>query len=862
MSGTQLQGYDASYWVSKDQLLNIALRGLLLGELRVLLFSVPVAPQGRNGVLNLSGVSLSALSFKSGTSFELAVRSDTASLSGLDLRAIPAQTYIVGESGETLTTIGRGFGFTSTTLLAWLHNENPLIATLTTGLDPGVVVNIPHVPAIDPLRGEGIGEVRAFLEVTIGAVGSGRHREVRLTLSAARLDQLSGLLDTAVERVSLDPGPVREEVLASLRRAVSLPFPTGWGVRLPEPLPELCKLAPFSLDLKLLPSGDMSRFADALAFFLNLVPGTQGRKDMFTQSALPSTSDVRLDLATRLVMRLICCALPRSPQLRGLGSPKTETATSCEWLHTGPINLGGTDYHVERLSVSIVAPRIRVEGRLRAGDPSWGWQAWATFTCDIELKVDANGRVVAEVLKPDVDVDFYLEWWVWLIAALLAIALGVIGGLIAGSVIIGVIVGVLFFVVEAIGMLIIQDVAGDVLERTFGSFGVALEQFQLVPDGIIDAFGTIGPRTVEVDDITVTGAAIAPVRNNAAFVGQNVRTSMAVGQSYTVSVTMRNTGNQTWVARGPNPFRLGSQNRQDNTVWGRGRVDLPSSVRPGTTITLSFSVRAPSAAGTYNFQWRMVQEGVEWFGALSPNVPVVVKPPPQLTGISPSSGRQGESKTVWISGVELTGTTSVSFGYDVRASIASVSSSRVEVRVTIGSGAQVGPRRFQLYTPLGVLESGPAGLSFTVERPYGAAFGERGGVDVAVPARVESVVPAELTLAEPPSSILVTFTKPVRWATLTAQNVELVDNEGRSPGVVRIEPYPFSPSPELVSGITLGLQDIRAQLAHGARPLVLTLRLNGSRDAQIQDVDGRSLDGAGNGGAPPSDFLHTYTLTG
>src|SRR5207237_1324496 len=96
------------------------------------------------------------------------------------------------------------------------------------------------------------------------------------------------------------------------------------------------------------------------------------------------------------------------------------------------------------------------------------------------------------------------------------------------------------------------------------------------------------------------------------------------GQTYAVSVTMQNTGTTTWTAAGA--YRLGSQNPQDNTTWGTNRVSLPSgsSVAPGANVTFSFNVTAPATAGTYNFQWRMVQDGVEWFGALSANAAVRV----------------------------------------------------------------------------------------------------------------------------------------------------------------------------------------------------------------------------------------------
>lgn len=108
----------------------------------------------------------------------------------------------------------------------------------------------------------------------------------------------------------------------------------------------------------------------------------------------------------------------------------------------------------------------------------------------------------------------------------------------------------------------------------------------------------------------------------AAFVSQTVPGSMVAGQSYNVSVTMQNTGSNTWTSA--NSYRLGSQNPQDNMIWRNGRVELPASVAPGTQAVFNFTVTAPSTAGTYNFQWRMLQELVTWFGDFTPNVVVNV----------------------------------------------------------------------------------------------------------------------------------------------------------------------------------------------------------------------------------------------
>lgn len=113
--------------------------------------------------------------------------------------------------------------------------------------------------------------------------------------------------------------------------------------------------------------------------------------------------------------------------------------------------------------------------------------------------------------------------------------------------------------------------------------------------------------------------------NNAQFVSQNVPTQMSPGQRARVSITIKNTGQTTW--KEPYWYRLGSQNPQGNKTWGIGRVLLPAnvSVAPGQTYTFSFTITAPETPGTYNFQWRMLQEQVEWFGEKTPNVVIQVR---------------------------------------------------------------------------------------------------------------------------------------------------------------------------------------------------------------------------------------------
>jgi hypothetical protein len=156
--------------------------------------------------------------------------------------------------------------------------------------------------------------------------------------------------------------------------------------------------------------------------------------------------------------------------------------------------------------------------------------------------------------------------------------------------------------------------------------------------------------------------------NSAQFVSQNVPTTMVAGQTYSVSVTMKNTGNTTWTSAAN--YKLGSQNPQDNITWG-GRIYLAAgeSVAPNATKTFTFNVKAPTNVSSVNFQWKMVEELVQWFGDTSTNVaitvtqPVVATPAPTpivtpvptpatvngVTVVSPNGGetyKAGSSMTV------------------------------------------------------------------------------------------------------------------------------------------------------------------------------------------------------------------------
>lgn len=104
--------------------------------------------------------------------------------------------------------------------------------------------------------------------------------------------------------------------------------------------------------------------------------------------------------------------------------------------------------------------------------------------------------------------------------------------------------------------------------------------------------------------------------NNASAVGISAPAKVGLGKTFSSTVTMNNNGGTSWTTAGS--YRLGSQGPQDNYTWGFNRVDLQQSqVNPGQNATFTFTSTAPTTAGTYNFNWGMVQDGVQWFGGIA-----------------------------------------------------------------------------------------------------------------------------------------------------------------------------------------------------------------------------------------------------
>ena len=120
--------------------------------------------------------------------------------------------------------------------------------------------------------------------------------------------------------------------------------------------------------------------------------------------------------------------------------------------------------------------------------------------------------------------------------------------------------------------------------------------------------------------------------NNAQFVSQTVKglpnpSSVTVnpGEQYSVSITMRNNGEKPWTTDGT-PHKLGAA--------GNGQVSPDTVALPVTVVnplpqtnsdaTFNFTATAPTVPGNYTLMWRMLEDGVQWFGAYTPAVTITV----------------------------------------------------------------------------------------------------------------------------------------------------------------------------------------------------------------------------------------------
>lgn len=149
--------------------------------------------------------------------------------------------------------------------------------------------------------------------------------------------------------------------------------------------------------------------------------------------------------------------------------------------------------------------------------------------------------------------------------------------------------------------------------------------------------------------------------NDAAVVSISAPTAVLKGSTFEALVKMKNTGGRVWTSS--EQYRLGSQMSQDNSTWGKTRVELPTStVAINSEAEFRFQVTAPPTSGAQPFAWKMVQDGVEWFGPIASTQINVTGPEPATVSIQPASGK-GYASTFTAKYADANGGTDIQHAY-------------------------------------------------------------------------------------------------------------------------------------------------------------------------------------------------------
>ncbi len=128
------------------------------------------------------------------------------------------------------------------------------------------------------------------------------------------------------------------------------------------------------------------------------------------------------------------------------------------------------------------------------------------------------------------------------------------------------------------------------------------------------------------------------------YVSLQPELACSAGDFMTIVVT--NAGTTTWSE--DDEIRLGAVDDSDPLATST-RLYLPDGidVRPGDTWVFNVDAVAPSSPGTYTTDWRMLREGVHWFGGIgSEEVDITCEGEGQDTGEDPPGFDLGD--VVWL----------------------------------------------------------------------------------------------------------------------------------------------------------------------------------------------------------------------
>jgi hypothetical protein len=494
MSGTQTGEYDVLYEISIDRFTEV-LRERIVRDLPLALGNVPVAVD-----IPLLGRPLTSPVSQTGT---------------VALGSISDASVVPVPGSSDAFTLRATFDSSSLTLL-------PVAA----GGIPGVAI-----PGVGPGTAGG---ATLTLPLRVSTQPRGAGSPVTFSLDNTRAVDLSPLDRLPwIPYPALAPGNtaaqvVQRAVKQAVAGAAALLFPQEIPIALSTSGP--CGFFPRELGVKLLPGapgvGGTPGTVDALGLLVGLrSAGTPRNPASVASSSLPASASGVLVVSNRLLIDLVCCVLPeRIPALVGVTPTPTNTATEvcCSWSNLRDVNLGGAQFtEVGELRLCLETQGFRFEGR-RLIQRGTGW--WVEVRFDIRVAMRrSGGAIVPFPDNPDIDVDAFLEWWVWLVAGIVGAILGAVAGFVggvgvgaaagavAGAVAAGAAIGAAVGVAVAAALQVplgaVAESLGTALAGVLAPVSAGLASgLQLLPPDLTAAFGTLElTGDPVIDDVSLAG---------------------------------------------------------------------------------------------------------------------------------------------------------------------------------------------------------------------------------------------------------------------------------------------------------------------------------------------------------------------
>lgn len=211
---------------------------------------------------------------------------------------------------------------------------------------------------------------------------------------------------------------------------------------------------------------------------------------------------------------------------------------------------------------------------------------------------------------------------------------------------------------------VVSAEATEVAPGGVGRFTFNITGGVLTPGSYREYFGLVAEGIAWVEgfefyvDVNVT-----PALFTAELVSQPSAITIKAGETQTVKVGVKNTGDVIWPNSGPNAVKVGTVKPLDRASLFRANSWLsdnriataPNPVAPNDTSEFNFVISAPKQPGHYSENFGIVLEGWTWLPGCSFAIDITVQPAIYSAGFVRQSSylalTPGEEATLW---VELT----------------------------------------------------------------------------------------------------------------------------------------------------------------------------------------------------------------